>query len=84
MRRWAEAHGARPCRDDRTGRLIIALPGEGGACGVGWDEFEPAFLTGRDVFVYDDAPGHARCFVGSAEDAQAFICGGAAGASAPG
>ncbi len=76
LRRWAEMHGARPCRDERTGRLLLVLPGEGGACDVGWDEFEPAFLACHDVFVYDDAPGRPRCFVGAAADAHAFICGG--------
>jgi len=77
IRRWAEQHGARPCRDGETGRLALALPGQGG-CDVGWDEFEPSFLTGHGVFVYDDAPGHPRCFVGSVAEAREFLCGGAA------
>jgi hypothetical protein len=78
LRRWAEAHGARPCRDERTGRLLLALPAQGGACDVGWDEFEATFLACHDVFVYDEAPGRPRCFVGPAADAHAFICGGVA------
>jgi hypothetical protein len=79
IRRWAEAHGARPCRDEHTGRLGLALPGEGKECDVGWDEFEPTFLMSHDVFVYDDAPGRARCFVGPASEARDFLCGGAQG-----
>ncbi len=81
LRRWADAHGARPCRDERTGRLVLVLPGQAAACEVGWDEFEPTFLVAHDVFVYDDAPGRPRCFIGPAAEAQAFICGGAADGS---
>lgn len=77
IRRWAEAHGARPCRDERTGRLVLAFPDQGGGCDVGWDEFEPTFLANHDVLVYDDAPGHARCFIGPVGEARAFVCGGA-------
>ncbi len=76
IRRWAEQHGAHPCRDGETGRLILVLPGQEGACDVGWDEFEATFLTSHDVFVYDDAPGRPRCFIGSAAEAHAFLCGG--------
>ncbi len=82
LRRWAEAHGAVPCRDAATGRLVLSFPAE--RCGeeVGWEEFEPTFVTCRYVFVHDDAPGSDRCFVGPADEAHAFVCGGA-GASAP-
>ena len=76
LRRWAEARGARPCREERTGRLALALPGQGGDRDVGWDEFEPTFLQRHDVFVYDDAPGCSRCFVGPADEARLFLCGG--------
>ncbi len=78
LRRWAELRGARPCRDDRTGRLVLVLPGRAGGCAldVGWDEFEPTFLASGEVFVYDDAPGYARFFLGPAAEAHAFICGG--------
>ena len=78
LRRWAESHGARPCRDEHTGRLALLLPGQAGACAVGWDEFEPAFLAHQDVFVYDESPGRPQCFIGPAAEAHAFICGGAA------
>lgn len=77
LRRFAELRGAHPCRDPASGRLQLAFPGL--ACGgveVGWDEFEPAFVYAREVFVYDDAPGSSRCFIGQVEDAQAFVCGG--------
>jgi hypothetical protein len=83
LRRWAELRGARPCRDAESGQLQLAFPD--GACQsveVGWDEFEPAFVYAREVFVYDDAPGGRRCFIGPLADAQAFVCGGE-GASAP-
>jgi hypothetical protein len=84
LRRWAETRGARPSREKETGRLRLAFPGDAGGCDVGWDEFEPAFLTRRDVFVYDDAPGAGSCFLGPAEEAHAFICGGpGAGAGSP-
>ena len=78
LRRWAEMHGASPCRDELTGRLVLALPGRaaGRYLSVGWDEFEPAFLASQDVFVYDDAPGRPRCFVGPAAEAHAFISAG--------
>ncbi len=84
LRRWAEAHGARPCRDERTGRLTLLLPGQGGACDVGWDEFEPTFLARGDVFVYDESPGHVQCFIGPAADAHAFLCGAVDGPHAVG
>ena len=79
LRRWAESHGARPCRDQHTGRPMLALPGQGGTCDVGWDEFEATFLASHDVFVYDDAPGRPRCFVGPPAEAYAFIRGAADG-----
>ncbi len=83
LRRWAEVHRARPCREAGSGRLVLSLPGA--PCGeeVGWDEFEPTFVTCRLVFVYDDAPGSARCFLGPTDEARAFICGGAGVAAAP-
>jgi hypothetical protein len=73
LRRWAESHGARPCRDPDTGRLGLAVDDGGCAIRVGWDEFEPAFCVSRCVFVYDDAAGSRRFFVGGAEEAQAFV-----------
>ncbi len=82
LRRWAEAHGACPCRE-AGGRLVLSLPGA--PCGeeVGWEEFEPAFVTLHYVFVYDDAPGCVRSFVGSIDEARAFVCGGHGLAASP-
>jgi hypothetical protein len=74
LRRWAEARGARPCRDPGSGRLGLAVPGVPcTAQEVGWDEFEPAFAWLHAVFVCDDAPGARRWFIGSIEDAHAFV-----------
>ncbi len=73
IRRWAEAHGARPCRDEATGRIELAYPGEPCAFEVGWEEFEPAFCASRCVFVYDEAPGSHRHFVGGEEEAHAYV-----------
>ncbi len=82
LRRWAETLGGRPCRDAATGRLRVAFPpGDRCAVDVGWDEFEPAFCAGRCVFVYDDAPGARRCFVGALEEAHAFVAREASGAA---
>jgi hypothetical protein len=83
LRRWAEFREARPCRDTRTGQLQLSLPGgPGEGFEVGWDEFEPAFVHARQVFVYDDAPGSRRCFIGAAAEAEVFVCG-PRGAPAP-
>lgn len=81
MRRWAEAHGARPCRDAASGRIRFAMADDPCAIPVGWDEFEPVFCAGRCVFVYDDAPGTPRFFVGGAEEARRFVASERAGAS---
>ncbi len=81
LRRWAEARGGRPCRDEATGRLRIAFAGERCLVDVGWEEFAPAFCAGRCVFVYDDAPGSRRHFIGPTDEAHAFLS--RAGASAP-
>ena len=75
LRRWAEARGGRPCRDPASGRLEIAFPGDPCAIDVGWDELEPAFMWARSVFVYDDAPGARRSFIGAADEAHAFLVG---------
>jgi hypothetical protein len=84
LRRWAEARAVRPCRDESTGRLVLARPGQGLVCDVGWEEFEPAFLTRHDVCIYDEAPGSALCFVGPPEEAAAFLCSCPAPATGPG
>jgi hypothetical protein len=84
LRHWAESRGARPCRDELTGRLGLALPGR--ACTareVGWDEFEPTFAVTRSVFVYDDSPGARRFFIGGVDEAHAFVVRETGGPCAP-
>ena len=77
LRRWAERRRARPCRAARSGQLVLAFPGiPCDGVEIGWDEFEPAFVFAHEVFVYEDAPGARRCFIGSAAEAQAFVCAG--------
>jgi hypothetical protein len=74
LRDWAESRGARPCRQRDTGRLGLAFPGE--SCEdvpVEWGEFEPAFCVSHLVFVYDEAPGSRRWFIGSEVEARAFV-----------
>ncbi len=83
IRRWAELHGGRPCREETTGRLVMAFEGDACVVHVGWDEFEPAFCTGRFVFVYDDTPGVRRVFIGAPEDAERFAAAMGGGAPAP-
>lgn len=73
LRRWAESHGARPCRDGGTGRVGLSFAGEVCPFPVGWDEFEPTFCAARSVFVYDDAPGSRRHFLGAEDEAHAFV-----------
>lgn len=83
LRRWAEARGGSPCRDAASGRLRIAFADDPCSVEVGWEEFEPAFCAARSVLVYDDAPGARRHFVGGMDEAQAFLSGGDAAATAP-
>jgi hypothetical protein len=74
VRRWAERHGARPCRDRESGRLMLAAPGEPcPSIEVGWDEWEPAFRWTRCVLVYDDAPGLRPRFVGDEDAARRWL-----------
>jgi hypothetical protein len=73
VRRWAERHGARPCRDQETGHLKLAMPGERCTVDVGWAEWEPAFVWGRNVLVYDDAPGVGPHFVGDEAQARRWL-----------
>lgn len=73
LRHWAESRGARPCRDPASGRIALSFPGDPCAFPVGWDEFEPAFMFSRSVFVYDEAPGSRRHFLGSWDEAHAFV-----------
>jgi hypothetical protein len=83
IRHWAERHGARPCRDPGDGRLSLALPGEPCPAEIGWDEFEPSFCVARLLFVYDDAPGRTRFFVGSEPDARHYVSSGEAASHPP-
>jgi hypothetical protein len=83
LRRWAESRGARPCRDGATGRIGLSFEGAPCSVAVGWDEFEPAFCVSRCVFVYDDAPGGRRFFVGGEDEAHAFVSGDAGSAAQP-
>jgi hypothetical protein len=73
LRRWAESRGARPCRDPASGRIALSFPDGSCTFPVGWDEFEPAFMFSRSVFVYDEAPGSRRHFLGSEPEAHAFV-----------
>ncbi len=83
LRRWAEARGARPCREGDTGRIALVFAGEPCPFPVGWDEFEPAFCASRSVFVYDEGPGSRRHLLGSEEEAHAFVSACASAAAPP-
>ncbi len=74
LRHWAEERGGRPCRDPETGQLRIGFPGDRcRSVDVGWGELEATFCACREVFVYDDAPGASRCFIGTEDDARAWF-----------
>jgi hypothetical protein len=75
VRSWVESREGWPCRR-LDGKLALNFPGE--ACRgveVGWEEFEPNFLRGGCVLVYEDALGSRRCFLGSDAEARAFVAG---------
>jgi hypothetical protein len=72
LRSWAEERGGQPCRQP-DGRLTLCFGSDPAARRVGWDEFEVAFLHEHRVFVHDDAPGCTHCFVGTADEARAFV-----------
>lgn len=82
LRRWAESRGAQPCRDRASGRIALAFGDDACAFLVGWDEFEPTFFACRCVFVYDEAPGSHRHFLGPTEEAHAFVAQAMASAGA--
>jgi hypothetical protein len=75
LRRWADTRGARPCRDQASGRPGLVFPGTPcpAAQEVGWDEWEATFRHARSVFVYDDAPGGRRWLVGDLAAARRFV-----------
>jgi hypothetical protein len=52
------------------------MPGDLGGREVGWEEFEPVFRAGGHVCIYDDSPGARRCFIGSPDEALAYLWSG--------
>jgi hypothetical protein len=77
IRGWVQSRGGWPVRR-LDGRIAIGFRGEvRRGVDIEWGEFEPNFCVGRWVFVYDDAPGSARWFLGSAEEARRYVGGGA-------
>lgn len=81
LRHWAESRGARPCRDPGNGgRIGLSFPDDSCPFPVGWDEFEPTFMYSRSVFVYDESPGSRRHFLGTEDEAHAFVSGAIAAA----
>jgi hypothetical protein len=73
LRRWAEERGGSPCRhpDGRIGLCFGRDPSP--ALRVDWDEFETNFCIGRCAFVYDDSPGCNHVFIGTADEARAYV-----------
>jgi hypothetical protein len=74
VRHWAEERGGRAGRQ-ADGRLRVCFGERLDVAVVGWDEFEPTFCAGRCVFVYDDAPDCTNHFIGSEQEARAFVAG---------
>jgi hypothetical protein len=73
LRHWAEERNGRPCRHP-DGRIGLCFGGDPRpALAVGWDEFEANFCLGRYVVVYDDSPGCSHVFLGSVEEARAYV-----------
>ena len=72
VRHWAEERGACPCRDAQ-GRIGLCFGDRVDVALVGWDEFEPSFVLGRRVLVYDDAPDCRHHFIGTQEEARAYV-----------
>ena len=71
VRPWAEARGACPFR--RLDGTLGLSPGPPSSLPVSWGEFEATFRLGHQVVVYDDAPGACSSFVGTAEEARAYV-----------
>jgi len=73
VRHWAEERGGSPCRRP-DGHLTLCFGADPSpAIPVGWEEFEPNFMLGRCVLVYDDSPGCNHCLVGTMEEARAYV-----------
>ncbi len=72
LRHWAEERKGFPCRRP-DGRIGLCFGSRLDAVMIGWDEFEPTFCVGRCVLVYDDAPDCTRWFIGSAQEARAYV-----------
>jgi hypothetical protein len=82
LRHWAEERGGFPCRRPDGGPALCFDAAETPGLAVDWGEFEASFVLGRYVCVYDDGPGARRSFIGSRDEARAFI--GRHEASGPG
>lgn len=80
VRRWAEARGARPFRH-ADGGLALEQGEPDAAVAVDWGEFESAFRLGRSVAVFDEAPGSCTSYVGTKEEARAYVARAAPHAS---
>jgi hypothetical protein len=72
LRQWAEERRGRPCRRP-DGRIGLCFGHGLDVVLIGWEEFEPNFCVGRCVFVYDDAPKCTRWFIGTPEEARAYV-----------
>ncbi len=73
VRHWAEHRGGRPCRRPDGIPCLSFAPDDDPPIPVGWDEFEAAFVLGRFVLAYDDAPGCKRCYIGTEREVRAFV-----------
>jgi hypothetical protein len=73
LRHWVEERGGRPCRQP-DGRISVCFGGDPRpALPVDWGEFEIIFHGRKKVAVYDDAPGSANLFLGTADEARAYV-----------
>jgi len=72
LRHVAEARGIWPHR--HVNGSLALLPGEAiSFFPVSWGEFEATFRIGRQVLVYDDAPGACSAFVGTAQEVRDYV-----------
>jgi hypothetical protein len=72
VRHWAEERGGTPCRR-ADGKVALCFGDRLDVSVVGWDEFEPTFVLGHSVLVYDDAPDCTHHFIGSPDEARAYV-----------